>query len=64
MLKINADNLDKEIEKEIAELQNGFISSAFCIAEFNGIQIQITITKDEDEFCDRVIDGMAEVIDY
>lgn len=62
--KVDAEKLGAEISKEIDEMNNtGFgCSTTFAIGEYLGFQIQIIITRDEDDYMDE--DEYGETEEY
>ena len=63
-LKVNTERL-QEIIKEIAvDLDNPYcVSGAVCLLESGGKQVILTVTRDEDDFIDEVIDNSPLEID-
>ena len=63
MIKINSDNLAKEIDNSFREMRFHpmFEEERFAILECNGIQVQVILTKDKDEFCDEIQPNLAAV---
>lgn len=59
-IKINKNRLENEINNDIKDLERRcHTESLFAFFEKDGIQVQIKITTDGDEFLD-VIEGLAE----
>lgn len=53
MLIINKELLQDTLKKMVAELKTGaHDSETTCLIEFDGIQIQLKVTCDQDEFID------------
>lgn len=60
-IKINKELLEREIDSDIKELETKcWTDSAFAFYEKNGVQVQIHIIADGDDFFDDVIENLAE----
>ena len=68
-MKIKKEALEKLINESIEELREGFHESeTICIYEGDGVQVQVTVTKDESDYCDVVFpeyqqDAPSEVVE-
>lgn len=53
-MKLDHEKLLKLIEEEMLVVKyQGFSSSKFSIGRQKGIDIQLVVTRDKDEFCDK-----------
>lgn len=61
-MKINAQELVNKINVSFTKMRyNTMLETIkFAIFEKHGIQIQIVLTKNNDNLCDRIIDGITE----
>jgi len=59
-IEINAEKLAQLINEDLVDMRWSE-TSAFAIAEHNGIQVQILLTKDSSDFCDPVMSGIASI---
>ena len=60
-IKINKEAIEKEINKDLEWCkENPTGSSAMAIFEGNGIQVQVIIEQDPDQFYEDVVPGLAE----
>ncbi len=51
MIKIDKDRLEQVILNEMSDLENGsFLDCTICIGSIEGLQVHITVTKDESEY--------------
>ena len=62
-MKINADKLASEIDLAFREMRfnTPIEETKMAIFERNGIQVQIVLTKDEDDFCCKILDGIIDI---
>lgn len=70
MIKINKDRLEQIILNEMSDLENGsFLDCTVCIGSIDGMQIQIKVTKEDQEYISHnnnficVLDGDNPPID-
>ena len=54
MVKVDSKKLEQMVLNEMSELaiNPAFLESTICIGEVDGMQIQLKVTKEEDDFHD------------
>jgi hypothetical protein len=55
-MKIKKEALEKAINTSLKDLRNGCESEAFCIYAEDGIEVQVHITTDENDFLDCILE--------
>lgn len=57
-MKINAEKLAEEIQESIESIRQGFEAESFAIYADGGIEVQIKVTQNQDDFIEDVLEGI------
>lgn len=58
-MKINAEKLAEEIQKSINSLYRGFEDETFTIYADGEIEVQVKVTRNQDDFIEDVQEGIV-----